>query len=639
MIAMSRVLLLLIVLFCSCGFAVGEDKAKDQLLEALDGIVAEDDARKVLEPHMAELKKLSSAVVEKVVLKQWWKLAHELVAKSHVQQVDLSFAVRKAVRTLKDEADELLRTLNPKYGQAQQVSPAFQWAQNDTCIFLTIKYTVRWNAPGALEVTDPSVNMSGNEFSFSGLGKHSNNKYKYMLNFKMFDRIDPVASTWSAASVGKLSVVLRKSWARKWPRLLVDKKSKIGNMHVWMEMQEKLDSTLSSVSSASNSPMTCALSQKLYCLPTDSCKKADLCSQCPGKESPDAEMSLCGGAPTDVPSASFSDSDQNEREIGGEVKITKSNKNFDVTSYEVYYGKDSTNPLEGPDGTPLLIGQVTPKGYGEVTVNIPQNTALTDKMTHILVFASNAYGKKATPGAVSIKDAFLPRGKPAAVTFDDENGEKGEIGGPIKITLPEDHEQIVDFVIYWGSSPRKKMGSSEATVFKSSDVKPGETVSHTLPKHTKIKDGATHFIVYAKNEHGENPNGVAVKIVDLMKPCLMKDAASCPEKLEAERASTGDIVVRAKRAREEGDVHPVTQYNFYWGRKSCENGGQTGAKNGLIKEVGKDDFQGEWVIANMPADTTVPSGTTHVLVFAKNAGGESEQCVSVEFKSDAKAEL
>merc|ERR1719288_21253 len=99
-------------------------------------------------------------------MRQWWGLARDLVTKSHTQQVDLSFAVRKAVRALKDEADELLRTLNPRYGMAQQVSPAFQWAQNDTSVFLTIKYTVRWNAPGALEVTEPSVNMTGNVFKF-----------------------------------------------------------------------------------------------------------------------------------------------------------------------------------------------------------------------------------------------------------------------------------------------------------------------------------------------------------------------------------------------------------------------------------------------------------------------------------------
>merc|ERR1719428_2774901 len=137
---------------------------------------------------------MDSKVVEKVVLRQWWALSRDIVAKSHTQQVDLSFVVRKAVRSLKDEADELLRTLNPKYGMAQQVAPAFQWAQNDTCIFLTIKYTVRWNAPGALEVTDASVNMTNNSFSFSGLGKHSNNKYRYFLALSMFDNIVPEAS-------------------------------------------------------------------------------------------------------------------------------------------------------------------------------------------------------------------------------------------------------------------------------------------------------------------------------------------------------------------------------------------------------------------------------------------------------------
>merc|ERR1719510_1947370 len=135
---------------------------------------------------MSDLRSLGATALEKLVSRQWWDLAREVVTKSHAQHVDLSFSVRNAVRALKDEADELIRTLNPKYGQAQQVSPAFQWAQNDTSIFLTIKYTVRWNAPGALEVTQPSVNMSCSSFTFSGLGKHSNNKYRYFLSLNLF---------------------------------------------------------------------------------------------------------------------------------------------------------------------------------------------------------------------------------------------------------------------------------------------------------------------------------------------------------------------------------------------------------------------------------------------------------------------
>eukprot|EP00928_Gymnodinium_smaydae_P062219 TRINITY_DN4612_c0_g1_i2.p1 TRINITY_DN4612_c0_g1~~TRINITY_DN4612_c0_g1_i2.p1 ORF type:complete len:681 (-),score=193.72 TRINITY_DN4612_c0_g1_i2:134-1921(-) len=577
---------------------------------------------------MDDLKKIPNEVIEKVVFKQWWQLAQDIVAKSHTQKVDLSFAVRKAVRTLKDEADELLRTLNPKYGQAQQVSPAFQWAQNDTCIFLTIKYTVRWNAPGALEVTEPSVNMSGNTFSFSGLGKHSNNKYRYSLSLKLFDFIDGSLSTWSAASVGKLSVTLRKSWTRKWPRLLVDKKAKIGNMHVWMEMQEKLDSSLSGITSASNSPATCALAKKLYCNPTDSCKAnsgEDACKGCPQKATVDAENSMCGGIPSNGPLVNFQDDDKDEHEIGGTVRITKSNKDFDISVYTAFFGKDDQNRLEGEDGNFVEIGKVNYNGYGDLEIKIPQNTALTDKMTHVLVYSSNAYGEQPQPGAIIIKDAFLPKAKPAAVAFVDTDGDKGLIGGAISITVPEEHSQISDFVIYWGSSPKRKMGSSEWTVSKG-DVKEHQTVTKHVAKGTKIRDGATHLIVYSKNEHGENPAGVSVKIVDLVKPCLTKGELSCPAEVRVE-TENGQYVLSAARAPQEAAAG-VTAYSFYWGRRSCDEGGQDGAKNGFIEEMPVEKLGDQKPHIRLPADQVVPSGTTHILAFAKNAGGEGTFCAS-----------
>ena len=116
-------------------YAAGPQGGATEPLTALDALTAEADAKAIMASHMDDLKTLDSRVVEKMVTKQWWGLAREIVAKSHTQRVDLSFAVRKAVRVLKDEADELLRTLNPKYGVASQVSPAFQWAQNDTSVF------------------------------------------------------------------------------------------------------------------------------------------------------------------------------------------------------------------------------------------------------------------------------------------------------------------------------------------------------------------------------------------------------------------------------------------------------------------------------------------------------------------------
>merc|ERR1719215_1868385 len=116
---------------------------------------------------------------------------------------------------------------------------------------------------------------------------------------------------------------------------------------------------------------------KLYCLPTDSCKAnsgEEACKGCPGKTTMDADKSVCGGAPSESPMISFTDDDLHEHQIGGTAKITKSNKDFDVTQYTVFFGKDDHNRLEGEDGNFMEISKARPKGHGDVEVKIPQNT-------------------------------------------------------------------------------------------------------------------------------------------------------------------------------------------------------------------------------------------------------------------------
>jgi hypothetical protein len=598
------------------------------LSEALDKAETEEDATKLLEPFTADLKKLDSQVMEKVVLRQWWTLARDLVAKSHTQQVDLSFAVRKAVRTLKDEADELLRTLNPKYGMAQQVSPSFQWAQNDTCIFLTVKYTVRWNAPGALEVTEPSVNMTDHSFNFSGLGKHSNNKYRYTLGLNLFDNIDGELSQWSAASVGKLSVTLRKKWARKWPRLLGDKKLKISNMHVWMEMQEKLDASLGGMTSVSNSPVTCAGNEKLYCLATDTCKKPANCTQCPGKSIPKLEANLCAGVPGERATLSFSDDDPDENQIGGEIKIFKARNEFDIDKYTVYFGKDQTTKLS--DEAIHMVGEAAPAG-GDVEVKIPLNTAIPDQATHLLVYSSNEYGEYSTPGSSIITDAVLPKEKPVSIEFTDQDGERGSLSGTVSITGPESGGLIDEYALHWGKSPTRKTQSASLirNVPKGSS---GNVATHHITKGTKIPDGATHMLAYSKNKHGDHPTPVALKIVDKSKPCVNKTDVDCPTTI-AVQSTEADIQISFSKAASE---ETVDKYALYWGRRDCSGGGQTGAKNGHIKDIEK----GAELQVTLPADTAVPGATTHILVFTKSGLGESNHCASASFvKETDKKEL
>jgi hypothetical protein len=600
--------------------AMSED-VKTQIIAALDAALGEEDASKIVEPYMGELKQLPSQVVEKVVLRQWWVLARSIVAKSHEQQVDLSFAVRKSVRALKDEADELLRTLNPKYGQAQQVSPAFQWAQNDTCVFLTVKFTVRWNAPGALEVKEPAVQMEANTFNFTGLGQHSNNKYKYILSLSLFDNILPATSSWSLASVGKLSVTLKKRWARKWPRLLANKKQKIGNMHIWMEQQDKLDSALGGMSTVSNSPVTCAAGEKMYCLATDTCKKAANCSQCPGKSIPLESENMCTGMPTEKASLSFKDADMDEHEIGGPISITKARNEFDIDRYAVYWGKNDRDKLELEDGSAALVGEAVPTG-SDTEVHLKHNTKVPEQATHLLVFSKNAHGEYATPGNIIVKDAYLPREKPKGLVFDDEDGDKNEVGGTVTVTRASDEATINEYALHWGKSPTKKIAASSfiRDIPKGGKSQDG-TATYYVSRSTKIPEAATHLLVFSKNDHGDNPSPVALKVVDHLKPCLSAADDDCPAGVTVKGSQPE--VFSVQRAKSEATV---TTYVLYFGRQSCSLTEAT-PKNGHMKDLAVDgslDYE-------LTADTPVPEGTTHVLVFSKNSYGESELCVSVEF--------
>jgi len=602
-------------------------------------VLAEEEARKLVEPHLDALKGLDPLVVEKVVMRQWWGLARDIVARSHTQQVDLSFSVRKAVKALKEEADELLRTLNPKYGQAQQVAPAFQWAQNDTSIFLTIKYTVRWNAPGALEATNIDVLMARNQFNFTGLGKHSNNKYKYVLGLSLFDVIMPQPiSSWSAASVGKLSVTLRKRWARKWPRLLGNKKTKIGNMHVWMEMQEKLDSTLSGMPTASNSPITCAATDKLYCLASDTCKKGD-CSQCSGKPTVDVEKHTCAGIPSEKASISFKDTDMQEGVVGGEVKITKAKNEFDIDSYVVYWGKDSSSKLDPPLNA--LVGEVNPT-RGDAFLHVPAGTPVPGAASHVLVFSKNEYGEYATPGSALLKDAVAPKAKPRGIVFEDDDGDKGELGGSVTIYRASDEDKLEDYTLHWGKSATRKIPSGSLIKDIAKGTNQPESPSYYLSKSTKIPEGATYLLVFSKNEFTELSSPASLKFKDNTKPCLAPADKDCPAGVTLSADEDPDekqakVQVTVNLAKDE---RGVANYTIYWGRRACgteEKNGDTGAKNGKIKELdvaAEVDNNGKQISYVVEENTPVPYGTTHVVVFAKSKYGESDYCVSAVFEDN-----
>ncbi|EEA04989.1 CS domain-containing protein [Cryptosporidium muris RN66] len=172
----------------------------------------------------------------------WWDLAKQLVRRTHEQDIDLSSTVRASTLIIRKHLDELVRLLNKRHAEIALLSPAFQWAQSRDFIFLNIKFTYRWNAPGALKVENEVVSITNNTFYFSALGSHSQEMKRYELKLELFDEIDADKSEWTFGSVGKLTCTLAKKESNvKWPRLLKDQNEKIPNMHIWWEMKEKFE--------------------------------------------------------------------------------------------------------------------------------------------------------------------------------------------------------------------------------------------------------------------------------------------------------------------------------------------------------------------------------------------------------------
>jgi len=140
--------------------------------------------------------------------------------------------------------DDLIRVLDRNYGKAAEVSPASQWAQNSTHVFLSVKFAQRWNAPGALEVENETVDITSCCFNFTAFGEHSFIVRRYHLSWELLRTVVPKASSWHLASAGRVSITFAKKHAENWPRLHRSASAAPKNLGIWRDMRDKWNSEL-----------------------------------------------------------------------------------------------------------------------------------------------------------------------------------------------------------------------------------------------------------------------------------------------------------------------------------------------------------------------------------------------------------
>jgi len=182
------------------------------------------------------------------VARSWWSAAREVVTSSRKNDDSeslsnrLSEEVRELVKNTKQRADTFAAFAEATYHQQRsgldEVHCAVQWAQNSTTVFVAVKYAVRWSAPGAIQIADLEVNISSSSFSLNGYGHHSGIRKRYMVNLPLHGEILPGNSTWSSASVGRLTATIQKVAAGLWPKLTRSDDHR-HQVTTWLDMEER----------------------------------------------------------------------------------------------------------------------------------------------------------------------------------------------------------------------------------------------------------------------------------------------------------------------------------------------------------------------------------------------------------------
>jgi len=184
----------------------------------------------------------SEADVLMALERGWFDAAKRSLAlmRSRGDAVASLAAVRTSATRIRDQATEVINLMRTGANAEETVvSTAFQWAQRPDFIFLNVKFSSRIDGPvTCLNVDDERIVFGNDTIFFEGTGRQKPKLFR--LNLTFYGAILPESSSWSFASVGRISVTIQKAVNETWPRLLQDKK-KPKNMHAWYERQTVLD--------------------------------------------------------------------------------------------------------------------------------------------------------------------------------------------------------------------------------------------------------------------------------------------------------------------------------------------------------------------------------------------------------------
>lgn len=120
----------------------------------------------------------------------------------------------------------------------QEIAPVMKWGQNANEVFIFLKLSHRFDAPGCLElIKDPDVKVQERRLSLRAECVQATLPMVFVLDFDMMRPVESVKVT--RMSVGTYELTMKKKEKGIWEDLLLDfdERSKY-NLKVWYELED-----------------------------------------------------------------------------------------------------------------------------------------------------------------------------------------------------------------------------------------------------------------------------------------------------------------------------------------------------------------------------------------------------------------
>ena len=229
----------------------------------------------------------------------------------------------------------------------------------------------------------------------------------------------------------------------------------------------------------------------------------------------------------------------------------------------------------------------------------------------------------------------------ALLAFSDNDSRGGWLSGDLIITVPdkitssEIFGKITKFALHWGVNPHQRLGMFRPIVVMPS-TQSGKRMRIQF-KSTRVPPGATHLILYARFENGEELEKYSLSLIDKGVPKSKPQEIFFKQTGKEGNRVQGEISIT--RAWDERDV---SHYAVYWG-ESSDTVLRTKRTVTVIEKKSwfgnlAAQLQAPWKVNTLTEelDVLLPPEATHLIVFSRNAEGQMSEGTSFELEGTEK---